>query len=55
MIHLETARPNGCREPRSSVSALIAILALPIVIAAQTAASHIHAWISRENPGRTSM
>jgi hypothetical protein len=40
---------------RSSVSASTAILGLPDVIAAHTAASHIHAGISRDRPGRTSM
>jgi hypothetical protein len=40
---------------RNSVSASIAILALPTEIAAQTAASRIQAGISRESPGRTSM
>jgi len=40
---------------RSSVRAAIAILALPTEIAAHTAASHIHAGISRDRPGRTSM
>jgi hypothetical protein len=43
------------RTARSSVSASIAILGLPNVIAAQTAASHIHAGISRDSPSRTSM
>jgi hypothetical protein len=43
------------RTTRNSVSASIAILALPTEIAAQTAASHIHAGISRDSPGRTSM
>jgi hypothetical protein len=40
---------------RSSVKAAIASLGLPNDIAAHTAASHIHAGISRESPGRTSM
>jgi hypothetical protein len=40
---------------RSSVKAAIASLGLPDDIAAHTAASHIHAGISRESPGRTSM
>ena len=48
MIHLRAAWVS--RTARSSVSAPIAILGLPIVIAAQTAASHIHAGISRESP-----
>jgi hypothetical protein len=43
------------RTTSNSVSASIAILALPTEIAAQTAASHIHAGISRDSPGRTSM
>ena len=43
------------RTVRSSVSASTAILGLPDVIAAHTAASHIHAGISRESPGCTSM
>jgi len=38
------------RTTRNSVSASIAILALPTEIAPQTAASHIHAEISRESP-----
>ena len=40
---------------RSSVRAAIATLGLPDETAAHTAASHIHAGISRESPGRTSM
>jgi hypothetical protein len=43
------------RTTRNSLSASIVILALPTEIAAQTAASHIHAGISRDSPGRTSM
>jgi hypothetical protein len=43
------------RTARNSVSASTAILGLPDVIAVHTAASHIHAGISRDRPGRTSM
>jgi hypothetical protein len=46
---------RASRTTRNSVSASIAILALPTVIAAQTATSNIHAGISRESPGLTSM
>src|SRR5215831_14202087 len=38
-----------------SVNAVIASLGLPHETAAQAAASHIHAGISRDRPGRTSM
>jgi hypothetical protein len=46
---------RASRTARSLVSASIAILGLPSVIAAHTAASHIHAGISRDRPGRTSL
>jgi hypothetical protein len=43
------------RTARSSVSAATAILGLPVVIVVHIAASHIHAGISRDRPGWTSM
>jgi hypothetical protein len=43
------------RTARSSVSASTAIRGRPDVIAAHTAVSHIHAGISRDRPGWTSM
>jgi hypothetical protein len=48
-----TARESSTA--RNSLRPQIEILGGPEVIAAQVAASHIHAGSSRERPGRTSM